>query len=140
MPPVSQSPMLAVQAGVYARLAGDATLTDTLGAGVFDHVPEDTAHPFVTVGDALSTPDNVHGAYGREITQTVHVWTRARGNTPGRTIANRVVELLDHQAGALTVDGHDVVSIRHEFDQNLADPNIEIRHIVLRFRIVTSQQ
>jgi hypothetical protein len=31
------------------------------------------------------------------------------------------------------------VSIRNEFDQALTDPDPEIRHHVLRFRVITAQ-
>jgi hypothetical protein len=89
-------------------------------------------------------PDNDHGGYGRQVTQTLHIWTKARGNATGQDIANRINELLDHQHDALTAAfqapaGHRVVSIRNEFDQALTDPDPEIRHHVLRFRVITAQ-
>jgi hypothetical protein len=131
MTDASRSPLLPLQVALYEQLA-------TLGVGVFDHVPEDTEQPYIRLGEHLSIPDNAHGQFGRNVTVTLHVWTRARGNASGQTIADQVIALLDHQP--LTVDGHDVISVRHEFDQALTDPDPEIRHHVLRFRVVTSQQ
>ncbi|MEV2236702.1 DUF3168 domain-containing protein [Micromonospora sp. NPDC049891] len=136
--PVSRSPIHPVQKAIYQRLTADTILMAALTGGVHDQVPEDKVHPYLRIGDHLSVPDNDHGGFGREITVTLHVWTRSRGNTQGQTIAGRLIELLDHQH--LPVEGHNVVSVRHEFDQALTDPNPEIRHHVVRFRIVTSQQ
>lgn len=138
--PVSRSPIHAVQVALYQRLTGDSALMTLLPGGVHDQVPEGTAYPYVRIGDHLSIPDNDHGGFGREITVTVHVWTRARGNAQGQQIADRIIELLDHQAPSLVVSGHRVVSVRCEFDQALTDPNPELRHHVIRFRIVTQQE
>jgi len=93
----------------------------------------------VRIGDHLSIPDNTHDTYGREITTTIHVWTRSRGNAQGQAIATRIGELLDHRPRDLAVAGHRVVSIRQEFDQVLPDPDPEVRHHILRFRIQTVQ-
>lgn len=139
--PVSRSPVHPVQVALYERLTRDAELM-SLVTGVYDQVPEGVARPYVRIGDHVSTADNDLTSYGRQILSTVHVWTEARGNAPGQQIANRIVELLDHQAAALSelVDGHRVVSIRHEYDQALPDPNPQIRHHVIRFRITTAQE
>lgn len=139
---ISKSPLNPLQKAIVAKLKGDATLTTLLGGSsrVLDYVPEGQAYPYVRVGEHLSIPDNDLTSFGRQITETLHVWTRARGNVTGQDIAARIIELLDHQVSALTVTGHRVVSIRCEFDQALTDPDPEIRHHVLRFRIITAQQ
>jgi len=145
MPVASKSPVTPLQKVFVARLGGDAALTTLLGgpSRVLDQVTESTPKPYVRLGDHLSIPDNDHGGYGREVTITLHVWTKARSNGPGQTIADRIVELLDHQVEALNALlvplGHKIVSIRSEFDQALTDPDPEIRHHVLRFRVITDQ-
>ncbi len=47
------------------------------------------------------------------------------------------MEVLDHTP--LDIDGHHHVATRFEFSQALTDPEPpgDIRHVVLRFRIVT---
>jgi hypothetical protein len=144
--PVSKSPLNPLQRALVNRLGGDSTLSTLLTAAgrVLDQVEETTPYPYVRLGDHLSVPDNDHGGYGRQVTQTLHIWTKARGNATGQDIANRINELLDHQHDALTAAfqapaGHRVVSIRNEFDQALTDPDPEIRHHVLRFRVITAQ-
>ena len=137
--PISRSPIGPVQVAIYQRLTGDSALM-ALVSGVYDQVPENKAKPYVRIGDHLSTPDNDLTSYGREITVTIHVWTQARGNTSGQAIAARIGQLLDHQERQLLVEGHQVVSIRQEFDQALPDPDPQVRHHVLRFRITTAQE
>lgn len=134
----AKSPIHLVQTAIYQRLKADPVLAGMV-TGVYDYVPEGTAYPYVRIGDHLSIPDNTHDTYGREITTTIHVWTRSRGNAQGQAIAARIGELLDHRPRDLAVSGHRVVSIRQEFDQVLPDPDPEVRHHILRFRIQTVQ-
>jgi len=142
---ISKSPLNALQKAIFTRLNADSTLTTLLGGTgrIVDQPAEGQALPYVRIGDHLSIPDNDHGTFGREVTETLHVWTRKRGNVTGQAIALRVGELLDHQTDAmsalLAADGHRCVSIRNEFDQALTDPDPEIRHHVLRFRVATAQ-
>lgn len=132
------APMLAVQSAVYARLKGDATLTGMI-SGVYDYVPEDATYPFVVIGEALETPDNRHGGFGRQTVITLHAWSRYQGYAQVLRIGARVTELLDHQP--LTIPGLSWIATRFEFSQTLTDPEPpgDIRHLVLRYRIVTEQ-
>jgi hypothetical protein len=127
-----------LQRAMYERMTGDATLTG-LVTGVFDHVPEDQAYDYVTLGEIIETADNRHDGYGRSILAIVHVWSKARGYGPGQAIKNRIVELFDHQA--LDVDGQHVVAVRFEQARTLTDPKEpgDIRHIPIRFRIDVEQ-
>ncbi len=149
---ISSSPINPLQAALVARLRGDSALAALLAPvrgvspatpAVVDEPPEGQEYPYVRLGDHLSTPDNTHTSFGRDVTETLHVWTRARSAAPGQAIATRIGELLDHQVAALSAlledDGHRCVSIRQTFDQALEDPDPEIRHHVLRFSIETTQ-
>lgn len=130
--------MLPVQRSIYARLTGDPALMDLIKS-VYDYLPEDVPYPFVVIGEATEAPDNRHGGFGRQTVITVHVWTQYRGHTQGLTIAARVTELLDHTP--LPIDGLRHIATRFEFQQTLTDPTPpgNIRHVVLRYRVVTEQ-
>ncbi|MGW1127456.1 DUF3168 domain-containing protein [Streptomyces sp. NPDC002526] len=132
------SAMLPLQGAILAVLRGDSDLS-ALISGVYDYVPETATYPFIVVGEAIETPANAHDRYGRETVMTLHVWTQHRGHSQGLTIAARVTALLDHQP--LTVPGLDHVATRHEYAQTLTDPEPpgNIRHVVLRYRVVTEQ-
>lgn len=134
---VPVTPLGPVQTAVYATLTGDQPLMG-LVSGVFDEVPEGTAYPYVTVGEALEQPDNWLGGFGRQTVVTLHVWVDARGFAAATQITSRLVSLLDHQP--LAVAGHHHVSTRYEFSQTLRDPEPGIRHIPIRFRILTEQE
>lgn len=135
---VPTTPALAVQTALYGVLSGDAQLT-ALISGVWDYVPEDAAYPYVHIGEATEIPDNTHSTWGRQTTHTLHIWTQARGHAQGLTIAARVMQVLDHQP--LTISGQHHISTHYEFMQALTDPEPpgDIRHVVMRFRVVTEQ-
>lgn len=141
--PTSTPPEQALQVAMVSAFKADATLTALLApaGAVYDEVPE-SANPtrYITVGDHLSVPDNDLTSFGREVTVTVHVWTKSKGFTTGQAIANRINQLLDHQTGALNPAGHRVVSIRSIFAQAIRDPDQAWRHHILRFRINTEQE
>ncbi|WP_259471963.1 DUF3168 domain-containing protein [Streptomyces shenzhenensis] len=132
------APMLPVQSAIYARLKGDTALMGMI-SGVYDYVPEDVAYPFVVIGEATEVPDNRHGGFGRETVVTLHVWSRYQGYAQALRIGARVTALLDHQP--LTIEGLDHIVTRFEFSQTLTDPEPpgDIRHLVLRYRVVTEQ-
>lgn len=149
---VNRNPATPIQRAIVTRLRADATIGTLLAPikgvnpatpAVVDQPEEGQAYPYVVVGDHLSIPDNDLTSYGREGTETIHVWTKVRSNAPGQAIADRVTALLDHQTAALSAllagDGHKCVTIRQEFDQALRDPDPQIRHHVVRFRIQTQQ-
>lgn len=132
------SPMWPIQKAVRAQLRGDATLM-ALVTGVYDGAPETDAFPYIVIGEATETPDNSHDRYGWQTVFTLHVWTQYQGHGPGLEIGTRVTALLDHQP--LTVPGFDHIVTRFEFSQTLTDPEPpgDIRHLVLRYRVVTEQ-
>lgn len=148
----TRNPATPIQKAIVARLRADTTLASLLAPivkvtpatpAVVDQPAEGQAKPYVRVGDHLSIPDNDHTSKGREVTETLHVWTQARSSAPGQAIADAITASLDHQVAAmsalLAADGHKCVTIRQEFDQALEDPDPQIRHHVLRFRIQTEQ-
>ena len=148
----SKAPESPLQRAIVARLRGDATLAGLLASvknvtpavpAVVDEVKEGQAYPYVRVGDHLSTPAGDLTSFGRQVTATLHVWTKANSMGPGQTIADRVVALLDHQHAALSELlaplGHRCVLIHWQFGQALDDPDPEIRHHVIRFRVETAQ-
>lgn len=139
----TRNPASPVQKAIVARLKGSADFVAAAGGRAYDGPPEGAVYPYVVVGDHLSTPDHDHTSQGRQITETIHVWTQARSNASGQAIADIVTRLLDHQEVALSAllaaDGHRCVTIRQEFDQALRDPDSQLRHHVVRFRIQTQQ-
>jgi hypothetical protein len=134
----SLSALLPVQQAVHAILTGDPVLMG-LVTGVFDFVPETAAYPYIHLGEAIESPANAHDRFGQQTVVTLHVWSKYRGHSQGLTIGSRITALLDHQR--LTVPGFKHVVTRYEAGQPFTDPEPpgDIRHLVLRYRILTEQ-
>jgi hypothetical protein len=148
----TRNPATPIQRAIVARLRADTTLVTLLAPikgvspatpAVVDQPPEGQPKPYIRVGDHLSIPDSDHTSRGREVTETVHIWTQTRSNAQGQQIADAVAASLDHKvaefSALLAVDNHACITIRQEFDQALEDPDPQIRHHIVRFRIQTQQ-
>lgn len=133
------SPMGPVQEALYTRLTADPALT-ALVTGVFDFVPETAAYPYIVIGEAVETPDNRHGGFGRQTVVMLHIWSQYRGYSQALGILAQVTGLLDHQPLAVTGLRH--IATRSEFSQTLTDPEPpgDIRHVVARYRVITEQE
>lgn len=150
--PTYVSPASAVQRAFVAGLRADATIAALLAPAmnitppvpaVVDQPAEGQAYPYIRVGDHLSTPDDDLTSMGRDVTETLHVWTKTRGTGPGQAVVDRVGALYHKQvaymSGLLAPYGHRCVRINLDFEQALTDPDPQIRHHVVRFRVVTMQ-
>lgn len=134
--PTALGPFNELLKGLYDALNGE------ISAGVYDDVPERITKPYVTMGEMFSIPDNWHGGFGWDILSTLHVWTKSRGFKSAIDIANEIITKLDHQvATAIELpDSWYVVSIRFVQLSTLRDPDPELRHVPVQFRIVIHQE
>lgn len=130
---MSGSPTWPLQQAMYSRLSGDSELTSTLGAAVYDFVPDSAAFPYVTIGDVTEAPNDTMGRTGRDMTVTVHTWSQAEGNKQVMQIADRVDDLLDRWSP--TVTGWAAVQMLHEFFETFRDADGVTRHGVSKYRI-----
>lgn len=139
LPAYAKDPLNPLQVALVAAIRGDAACMTALPGGVYDEPPERENREYLMLADALSVPDHTHDKFGREITQTFHIWSKSRGMKKAQDAMAAVNALLDHQNDALTVVGHRIVIIRNEFQQVLRDPDTEWRQGIMRFRIFTEQ-
>lgn len=121
-----------LQTAVHTKLTGDATLMGFV-SGVFDEVPENTVMPYVTYGAVVEESDDAHDRQGLESQLTCHIWSRYRGYKESAEILRELDRLLDR--APLLVDGFEDVSIAHQTHQFMRDPNPEIRHVVVEYRV-----
>jgi len=132
--PIRKSPLLGIQQAAYTRLNTDPALAGK----IFDEVPEGTPHPYVVIGDAVESMGGSHSEYGSDVMVDFHVWSAYRGFLEGVDLGAKIVELLDHQP--LDVEGHRVIVVRHAQTMPLRDPDPRIRHVSVRFRVITEQE
>ncbi len=126
-----------LQAALHAALTGDATLQGFLGnpARVYDHVPQDSAFPYLVIGESHGGPFDTKTESGMEQRLTIHAWSRYRGLKETKEIMAAVSAALDGQS--LTVAGHALILLSHESSATFLDPDGLTRHGVQRFRAVT---
>lgn len=130
---MSGSPQWTLQQAIYTRLNSDSNLTSTLGAAVYDDVPDSAPFPYVVIGDVTEGPNDTMGTTGRDATVTVHTWSQYEGSKEIKQIQNRVDELLDRWSP--TVSGWYATDMQQEFFETMRDPDGITRHGVSRYRL-----
>jgi hypothetical protein len=127
-----------IQKAVYDSLSSDGVLTALLADGadsVFDHVPPGSAFPYIVIGEMSSRPLDTMGGHGRDVSVTIHSYSRGRGMKELKAIMCAVFEGL-HDAD-FAIDGHDMISCRETVTDCFVEQDGDTRHGVQRFRIVT---
>ena len=127
-----------LQKTIYAALTG-ASLTGAAGGaitGVFDDVPEDTAYPYVVVGEDTAINVSAKTLDIHEHTITIHTWSQYRGRKEIKVIMEQIYDTLND--ASLSVSGGQLVNLKHEFETTLVEGDGITRHGVMRFRAVVS--
>ncbi|MER7874830.1 DUF3168 domain-containing protein [Streptomyces solisilvae] len=121
-----------LQQAVYAALTADTTLM-SLVSGVYDEVPESAIHPYVSFGSVTELVDDAHDQRGLTTNLVLHVWSKYLGFREATEILAALDTVLDRQP--LTVTGFKDVSVAHQQHTGLRDPDPEIRHINVTYRV-----
>lgn len=130
------SPAWALQQSIFATLAADAPLVGLLGAvRIYDDVPQGAAFPYLTFGHSIARDWSTGSEDGDEHILTLHVWSQARGKKEAHAIMDAVREALHDQA--LSLAGHRLVNLRHEFSEARRDPDGAVVRGITRYRAVT---
>ena len=124
----------ALQTAVFEALTANADLMAAI-SGVYDHVPADTAFPYVTIGEASVTDWSSKSFDGQRHSLTLHVWSRARGRREAKEILALLYGTLN--GADLAVEGQQLVDLRFDFAQTLLDADGLTFHAVQRYRAVT---
>ena len=123
-----------LQSGIYTVLNSDSTLTNTLGASIFDEVPEESTYPFVSLGEETSVDFNTKDLDGGSITVNIDVWSQYKGAKETKQIMDRIHTLLHN--GSVSVSGFNLIRLQFEFSDVMRDPDGVTRHGVMRFRAI----
>ncbi|MEU1908107.1 DUF3168 domain-containing protein [Streptomyces hygroscopicus] len=121
-----------LQRAVYAALTADTALM-ALVSGVYDEVPEPAAYPYVSIGSITELVDDAHDQRGLTTDLVLHVWSKYHGFKEAAEILDALDAVLDRQP--LAVEGFTDVSVAHQQHQELRDPDPEIRHINVTYRV-----
>jgi hypothetical protein len=104
-----------------------------LGYPTYDHVPQESAFPYIVIGDDTSIPWDTDDSVGTEATCTIHIWSRYRGRQEVKQISGEIYESL-HRA-ELAISGGSLVECQAEFEESFMDSDGLTRHGVIRFRL-----
>lgn len=86
---------LELQKAVYALLSQDSPLA-TLGAAVYQHVPEQAAYPYVVIEVSDSNQEIATELQTRTISVAITAFCRDRSSQPCLDIVHRVGDVLDN--------------------------------------------
>lgn len=129
---------LTLQQAIYTTLSAAADLTTILGgAKIFDHLPEETPFPYVTLGPFVMSDWSTSSELGREHQLQIHVWSRDTGSTQAQQISEAIITAL-HDV-ALNLQDNVLINLRFVRADALRDPDGKTHHSILRFRAVTEQ-
>lgn len=129
-----------LQQSIFARHSADAPLATLLGGQprVYDDVPQGSDFPYLTLGQSIARDWSTGTEEGNEHILTLHVWSKAKGKKEAHEIMGAVRTLLHEQA--LSLPGHRLINLRHEFSEARRDPDGETVHGITRFRAVTEPE
>jgi len=116
----------AIQTAIFAQV-------QTLGFPCYDHVPQDSAFPYIVVGDDTSIPWDTDTSVGSETTCTIHVWSQQRGRKEVKDIFTALYNKL-HRSN-FPISGGLLIECQAEFAETFLDPDGLTRHGVMRFRL-----
>jgi len=124
---------LELQKSIFNALDGDSTL-QSLVTDVYDFIPENTAFPYVKVGEETSIDNGTKTLQGNEHTLVIHTFSRYRGSKEVKEIMSRIYALL-HES-SLSVSGASLVNLRFEFSDVIKENDGFTSHGLQRFRAV----
>lgn len=124
---------IAVQSAVYAALFADVTLAGLVTA-IYDAVPQDTAFPYVSIGESNFNEWDTDTSLGKDCSITIHTWSRYRGKKQTFQIQAAIRDVL-HRA-ELTYTGYRFILTEEQETRSMMDQDGLTRHGISTYRIV----
>lgn len=118
------------------EIAVVARLDAALAIPVYDHVPQDTAAPFVVVSDDLSRAVDTKTSNGVEHVVEVNLYSAQRGFGELKILMDSIYSTLQQEV--LSVTGVHARPLRFDFSEVFAEPDGS--RGVMRFRTTTTPQ
>lgn len=119
----------AVQMAVWQAL----TAAPSIGAGVYDRVPENAAYPQIEITGGMQRDWSHAVVRGEQITVEIHIWSRYNGYAEARSLMAEVRRRLDLQPLVLPVEGMNLVDMMYTTTDLMMDVDMMTRHGIVRF-------
>ncbi len=127
-----------VQASMYTAVQADTSLTALLANRVFDYVPEESAFPYIVLGDAFAEPFDTQIGRGLNIRLTLQSFSRYQGMQEIKQIMQAVYDLL-HEKNDWSIAGQSVISCRFVSSRTIVDKDGKTRSAIQNFEIITEE-
>lgn len=128
----------AVQVALVGALRADATLAAEIGDRVFDAVPEDAVHPYVSLGPEDWRDPMADCLIGETGVVQIDIWSRDVGRRECKRITDRIERMFRDGALALPAP-YRCVSVAVILRRILQDPDGRTSHGVVQLRIETEE-
>lgn len=129
------------QKTVYEVLSNDAALTLLLGGAgkVFDHVPQNTEYPYISMNIKPWNDRGNHDYEGLETNFQINVWysENGRGDLKVQQIQKRIDELL-HNTN-ICIEGWNIISLRRVTIDILNEPDGVTKHGVQIYKLLIGE-
>lgn len=124
-----------VQSAIYTILNGDSTLDGIVGNNkIFDNVPQDTAYPYVVIGNINVINTGTKTLDGNEYNLDIDVWSEYRGKKEISDAMERIYELLHDTT--YSVSGASFVNSQVRSTITLVENDGITRHGVLSLSVI----
>ena len=124
-----------LQTILYSTLNGDSTLDGIIGDNkIFDNVPQDTAYPYVVIGNINAINRGTKSLDGNEYNVDIDVWSEYRGKKEISEAMERIYELLHDTT--YSVSGANMVISQVRNTITLVENNGITRHGVLTLSVI----
>ena len=139
--PVTGDPTVALpdwelQQDIFSILNADSTIKTTLGASVYNEVPETPSYPFLVIGGNTSNPLYHKSGALPELVETIHFYSTYRGDKENKQLLTAAAQALT--GGSYSLAGFTVRTVSVDNSINLpvnyADQDRPTRHSVLYIR------
>ncbi len=121
-----------LQKAIYTRLSTDGTLLGLVNNNVYEHVPQKTDYPFVSIEMGAARDWSTKTTKGSDIIVHVHSFTNDRGSKNCLGVMDRIYVLL-HDVN-LTVTGYNFVLVRFQEAQIIDRREASVYHGISVFR------
>ena len=124
-----------LQSAIYSILNGDATLDGIIGNNkIFDNVPQDTAYPYVVIGNINVINTGTKTLDGNEYNVDIDIWSEYRGKKEISDAMERIYELLHDTT--YSVSGANFVNSQVRSTITLVENDGITRHAVLSLSVI----
>lgn len=116
---------LPLRATLLSLFTADAPLTVLIGTRVYDAVPQETAFPYIRLGDQIITDYGDKSEPGQQFVETFHIFDRSPANR-GQKSVNQIqarLYLLLHEK-QIAVSGGQAYLVRFEDQRVLTDDGL----------------